>query len=483
MTRVRGLETEYGLQLRVRTGSGAWRRLSSEEASQLLFEPVVAAHRATNVFLRNGGRLYLDVGSHPEYATAECTTLRELLAQDRAGDAIVAQLAAQLRATLAEQGREARISVFKNNVDSHHNSYGSHENFQVARGRDEHALEQLVDAMTPFLATRQLLCGAGHWQRDRLGRGSFLVSQRAEHMWDPLGTATTRNRPMVNTRDEPHADASRFRRLHVIVGDSTMLDHTTLLRIGSTELVLRALEAGVPLGTSADLATDAGRVVRAVAQDITGRIPVLRKGTSAVAVQRRIWQQVADLADDEELRQVHQLWGEVLDAIDDRALDRVADRIDWVAKRRLLLAQHERHHMALDDPRLAQLDLAWHDIVDGQGLARLAEARGQVRHWLATGEARAAVDSPPATTRAVLRAAVVTAAQAHRRDHSVDWMTWKVHDLPGGTVVVDDPLVTVDERVDELVRRMAAEPRRVDLATRPAAGGWDGLPGSHSALG
>ncbi|MGO4958127.1 proteasome accessory factor PafA2 family protein [Luteococcus sp. Sow4_B9] len=478
--RPRGLETEYGLQVRVRPLDGgvagplSWRRLSSDEAARALFEPVVEANAATNVFLRNGGRLYLDVGSHPEYATAECTTLAELVAQDRAGDLVLAQLAARTRERLLEQGLDSRVSIFKNNVDSHGNSYGSHENFQVARTG---SLEQMVDALVPFLVTRQLICGAGHWERDRLGRGRFLMSQRAAHMWDPLGSATTRSRPMVNTRDEPHADAERFRRLHVIVGDSTMLDHSTLLRVGSMELVLRAVESGERF---ADLAVgEAGQVIREVSADLTGRCPVTTRGADALSVQRACWQRTGDCVDGDELGWVHRLWGQVLDALEGGEPERMAASVDWIAKRRLLLAQQARHGMREDDPRLAQLDLAWHDIVPAQGLARLAERRGQVARWLPEGADQEATARPPSSTRALVRAAFITAAQRHRREYQVDWMRFTCHDLPDGQVAVSDALTTHDDGVEELIRRMASEPRRAASSTFASSR----LPWTPSQLG
>ncbi|SJN34474.1 Pup ligase PafA, possible component of postulated heterodimer PafA-PafA' [Luteococcus japonicus LSP_Lj1] len=471
MRRVRGLETEYGLQVRVRPLGAAtpagWRRLSSDEAAQRLFAPVVEAHAATNAWLRNGGRLYLDVGSHPEYATAECSTLAELVAQDRAGDLVLAQLAHRAQQAWAQEGLEPRISIFKNNVDSHANSYGSHENFQVSRKAD---LAGTVQALTPFLVTRQLLCGAGHWQRDRRGRGHFLLSQRAEHMWDPLSAATTRSRPMVNTRDEPHADAERFRRLHVIVGDSTLLDHTTLLRVGSMELALRILEAGSPCLSRG--VPEPGLVIRRVAADLTGRTAVTEDGATALQVQWEWWRAAEALVDDEELRTVHELWAQVLIAVEDGAPGRIADRIDWAAKHRLLRAQRERHDMASDDPRLAQLALAWHDVIPGQGLARLAEQRGQVRRWLAPGVDERAVEEAPPTTRAALRASFITAAQQHRRGHTVDWMTLSCHDLAEGQVRVEDPLSTHDERVGELIRRMVTEPRQTSSSSFRAANPW-----------
>ncbi|GAA1376198.1 proteasome accessory factor PafA2 family protein [Luteococcus sanguinis] len=455
--RAHGLETEYGLQVRVLTASGRWRRLGSDEAGEALFAPVAEANRATNVYLRNGGRLYLDVGSHPEYATAECATIGDLVAQDRAGDVVVDQLADRLVEHLADQGEQARVSVFKNNVDSHGNSWGSHENYQVAREPGD-GVDELADALSGFLVTRQLTSGAGHWERDRLGVGRFLLSQRAAHMWDPVGTATTRSRPLVNTRDEPHADPARHRRLHVICGDSTLIDATTALRVGSTELVLRAIEAGQRL--DAMVPADTGPAIRAVAGDVTGRVRFDGRAgqLTALDVQRAWWQLTAPFADDDELRRVHETWGRVLDAVQDDRLDEVAHLVDWVAKRRVLLAEQGRRGLRADDPRLAQIDLVWHDIRSGQGLCRLAEARGQVERWVGADVVRRAVDQPP-VTRAALRSRFVTAAQQNQRQYTVDWMRFTCHDLADGHASVPDPLCAQDVVVDELVARMASEPR------------------------
>ena len=450
--RVRGIETEYGLNLRVDTGHG-WRRVGSDEAARQLFAPVVEANAATNVFLRNGGRLYLDVGSHPEYATPECRSITDLIAHDRAGDAILNQLADVALAALDDQGTAARVTVLKNNIDSHGNSYGSHENYQIERGLD---YDDLAQALTPFLATRQLICGAGRWVRGP--RDSwFELSQRAEHTWDPLASSTTRSRPFINTRDEPHADPSRFRRLHIVVGDSTLSQTTLLVRVGSTELVLRAIEEGVGF---ADLAlADPTGAIRGVSRDLRGRSALDLAGGGRVSpldLQRRVWQRVAPFADSDELRRAHEIWGRALDALADDRLDRIEADIDWVAKYRMLRAWSARH--GHDDARLAQLDLAWHDIRPGQGLFRLAEDRGAMSRVVTPDDVRRAVDTPPADTRATLRGRFISAAQATQRKYTVDWMTFTVHDLPDGAVSCPDPLAGGDARVDALLTRMATEP-------------------------
>lgn len=463
--RVRGLETEYGLSLRLDTGrtmpdgsdaAQRWRRVGSDEAARRLFAPVVEATATTNVWLRNGGRLYLDVGSHPEYATPECRTIGDLIAHDRAGDAIVNRLADRALEAAASEGTPARISVLKNNLDSHGNSYGSHENYQISRHLD---YDELGAAFTGFLATRQLLCGAGRWVRT--GRGSwFEMSQRAEHMWEPVASSTTRSRPFINTRDEPHADPALHRRLHVVVGDSTLNQRTLLLRIGATELVLRAIEAGERFG---DLRpADPAAAIRQCARDLSGRRPIELVGGGSVApldLQRVHWQRAAPFVDgDPELASAHALWGEVLDALDAGDLARIGADVDWVGKYLLLQAFRERHRDATD-ARMAQLDLAWHDIRPGQGLFAMAEAAGRTRTVLDAGAVDRAVEQPPADTRAALRSRFLTAAQVHQRTYTVDWMSFVCHDLTDATVICRDPLATTDERVDRIIERMATEPR------------------------
>ncbi|MGB3764574.1 MAG: proteasome accessory factor PafA2 family protein, partial [Ornithinimicrobium sp.] len=211
--RIFGIETEFG----VTCAFSGDRRLSSDEVARYLFRKVVSWGRSSNVFLVNGSRLYLDVGSHPEYATAECDTLTDLVAQDKAGELIVHDLAVDAEQRMAEEGIQARVYVLKNNVDSRGNSYGCHENYLVQRRGQ---LSRITDTLIPFLITRQIVTGAGrlHVVGDR---ATYQVSQRADHIWDGLSSATTRSRPIINTREEPHADAEQDRRLHVIVGDST----------------------------------------------------------------------------------------------------------------------------------------------------------------------------------------------------------------------------------------------------------------------
>src|SRR5699024_6140979 len=301
---VGGLETEYGL---VCVRADGARALEPEAAARELFGPVVEMGRSSDVLLRNAARLYLDVGSHPEYATAECDDWWELVAQDRAGDRMFAELAAEATERLAADGQDARIHLLKNNVDSAGNAFGSHENYLVdRRGESTRRPRYLL----PFLVTRQIVTGAGGVVRpappdgapeQEAGPPQFVFSRRSDHMWEAVSSATTRTRPIINTRDEPHGDPTRFRRLHVIVGDSTMSEVSTHLRFATTDLVLRAIESGraLPeLGLHDDIAA-----IRAVARGLTGTAPLAteRGGTTAaLEIQQRWLDHVAEFADTSE---------------------------------------------------------------------------------------------------------------------------------------------------------------------------------------
>jgi proteasome accessory factor A len=258
--RIFGIETEFGITCT----SGGQRTLTPDEVARYLFRKVVAWGRSSNVFLGNGARLYLDVGSHPEYATAECDSLRQVVAHDRAGERVVEALAVDAQERLVADEVRGEIYVFKNNTDSAGNSYGCHENYLVRRGGD---FGDVSEGLLPFLISRQIICGAGRIVHTSKG-ATYSVSQRADHIWEGVSSATTRSRPIINTRDEPHADAAQYRRLHVIVGDSNMSETTNLLKVGSCDLVLRMLETGVPLR---DLTLENPiRAIREISHDLTG---------------------------------------------------------------------------------------------------------------------------------------------------------------------------------------------------------------------
>ncbi len=451
--RIFGIETEFGVTCAF-TGE---RRLAPDEVARYLFRKVVSWGRSSNVFLRNGSRLYLDVGSHPEYATAECDDLLDLVAHDKAGEAVLHDLALDAEARMAQEGIQARVYVLKNNVDSRGNSYGCHENYLIGR-RGE--LSRVTDILIPFLITRQLISGAGRLHVSG-SQATYQISQRADHIWDGLSSATTRSRPIINTRDEPHADAERFRRLHVIVGDSTMSQTTTLLKTGATDLVLKAIEAGVRFPDFTLVSPISS--IREISRDLTGRHTVaLANGQRISAVQMqaeylvraRQHAEATGLAQQEPYRQVLELWERTLKAFEAQDLALVETEIDWVLKWRTLQRYADRSGLSLTDARMQQLDLAWHDIHPQRGLFNIVSRRGGASTVVDAERIATAGHTPPQTTRAKLRGDFVAAAQAHHRDFSVDWVHLKLNDSTQRTVLCKDPFVSQDARIDELIASM-----------------------------
>ena len=450
--RIFGIETEFGVTC-IFEGH---RRLSPDEVARYLFRRVVSWGRSSNVFLANGSRLYLDVGSHPEYATGECDDIEQLVAHDKAGERILEDLARDAQSRLQDEGVTGEIFLFKNNTDSAGNSYGCHENYLIARQGD---FSKFSDVLIPFLVSRQLIAGAGKVLTTPRG-ATFCLSQRAEHMWEGVSSATTRSRPIINTRDEPHADAERYRRLHVIVGDSNMSETTTMLKVGATDLVLRMIEAGVVLR---DLTLENPiRAIREISHDITGKKTVrLSNGRelSALDMQREFFERAFEFAHRREIAvgtvaKVLDLWERTLDAVEKDDLAAVASEIDWVNKLQLVERYSIKHDLALSSPRIAQIDLAYHDINQNRGLYYLSQRRGLVKTVTSEAEIALAQVEPPQTTRAKLRGDFIKRAQETRRDFTVDWVHLKLNDQAQRTVLCKDPFKSVDERVERLIESM-----------------------------
>src|SRR3954451_13809055 len=367
--RIFGVETEFGISY----SAPESRPLSPEEVARYLFRKVVTWGRSSNVFLTNGSRLYLDVGSHPEYATAECDDAAQLIAQDRAGELILEDLMNEAQDRLHKEGFEGSVYLFKNNTDSAGNSYGSHENYLIPRKLE---FSRLADILIPFLVTRQLLVGAGKVLKTQNG-SIYAFSQRADHIWEGVSSATTRSRPIINTRDEPHADAEYYRRLHVINGDSNMSETTTLLKIGTVDLLLRMIEAGVIMR---DMRMENPiRSIREISHDLTGRALVrLANGRqlTALEIQQEYLTKVTAFVQEHGAHNPHvplilDLWQRTLNAIESGDTSTIDTEVDWAIKKKLMDNYQNRHGLGLDAPRVAQLDLTYHDISRGRGLFHL----------------------------------------------------------------------------------------------------------------
>jgi proteasome accessory factor A len=446
--RIFGLENEYGVTCTLR----GQRRLSPDEVARYLFRRVVSWGRSSNVFLENGARLYLDVGSHPEYATPECDSIHDLVVHDKAGERILEHLVVSAEARLREEGIRGVIFLFKNNTDSAGNSYGCHENYLTSR-RDDFG--HYAEVLIPFFVSRQIYAGAGKVLQTARG-AMYCISQRAEHIWEGVSSATTRSRPIINTRDEPHADAEKYRRLHVIVGDSNMSEYATFLKVGATSILLRMLEdPGVVLR---DMTLENPiRAIREISHDTTCKRRVrLANGREASAFdiqseylnRARRYQEKKGLSPLED--QALDMWEHCLTQIDKDpwGLDR---ECDWVIKHRLIEGYRQKHDLTLTHPKVALMDLQYHDVSRERGLFYLMQAKGLVERVCTDAEIDTAIDEPPQTTRARLRGEFIRRAKERRRDFTVDWVHLKLNDQAQRTVLCKDPFKSRDERVEKLI--------------------------------
>ncbi|HVL88885.1 MAG TPA: Pup--protein ligase [Actinomycetota bacterium] len=449
--RIYGLENEYGVTCTFR----GQRRLSPDEVARYLFRRVVSWGRSSNVFLENGARLYLDVGSHPEYATPECDDIVELVAHDKAGERILEGLLAAAERRLHDEGISGDIYLFKNNTDSAGNSYGCHENYLVSRYGE---FQKLADILIPFLVTRQIYAGAGKVLQTPRGP-LFCLAQRAEHIWEGVSSATTRSRPIINTRDEPHADAERYRRLHVIVGDSNMSEYATLMKVGTTDLVLRMVEEGTVMR---DLTLENPiRAIREISHDIgcTRRVKLASgREMSALEIQHEYFDRAKKFVErrgiDGFATRVLGMWEEALTALAAGDLAALDGKLDWVTKHRLVEAYRKKHNVSLAHPRVALLDLAYHDVNRERGLYYLLERKGKMVRTVDEATIAEAMKEPPQTTRARLRGEFIKTAKERRRDFTVDWVHLKLNDQAQRTVLCKDPFKAHDERVEKLIASM-----------------------------
>jgi proteasome accessory factor PafA2 len=427
--KVIGTETEYGISavgapdfnpvlsssLLISTYAGALRRIrwDYEQESPLRdargFEPVQIREPAeedlglANVILPNGARYYVD-HAHPEYSTPECASPRQLVVHDKAGERVLERSLTELHHVLPPG---QRIAIYKNNSDGKGNSYGTHENFLVDRGTP---FGIIVRDLTPFLVSRQIYTGAGKLggeaPSDERDRHRYQLSQRADFFEAEVGLETTLKRPIINTRDEPHADPDKYRRLHVIVGDANMSEVATYLKLGTTSIVLKMIEDEyLPDLTMANPVAALHEVSRDLS--CTARLHLADgRRLKAVEIQweyleraRKYVEQEDDTPDN---RDVLQRWENVLSALESDPLS-LQRELDWVAKYRLLESYRERDGLAWSDPKLRLIDLQYHDVRTDKGLYYRMAATGKVDRLVSDREIEQAVMEPPEDTRAYFR--------------------------------------------------------------------------------
>ncbi len=380
--------------------------------------PGAEYNKLLNKPLLNGGRLYVD-GAHPEYSTPECTNPKQLVLYEKAGERIL-ELSVE-SANQRKQG-EGKFSIYKNNTDHKGNSYGYHENYLVDRVVP---FDKLAAQLIPFLVTRQIFTGAGKVGSDMKGDAvSYQISQRADFFEVLIDLNTMVKRPIINTRDEPHADPKRFRRLHVIVGDANMSEVTTYLKVGTMALILTMIEDGVEVkGVELD---DAVRSMKDVSRDLTVKEKIrLSRGVewSAIEIQREYLSAAEKhfaKATDESTKEVLTRWRNVLDKLeqDPRQLTR---EIDWVIKQELIESYMKRHECGWKDHRVTMLDLQYHDVMTNKGLYYALERSNHVERLLTSEAILAAQEMPPEGSRAYFRGTCLKKFQ--KEIYAASWTT------------------------------------------------------------
>ncbi len=452
MKRIFGLECEYGL---IFSPHGRV-RLPVEKILGYIFEGLIPNRWPSNAFLTNGARVYQDTGCHPEYSTPECDDIVELVVHEKAGERLLESCVPTAEARLREEGLAGDIYIFKNNTDSWGNTYGCHENFLMRRDVE---FGKVAEHLMPFFVTRQIFAGSGKVLKVS-GKPHYFLSQRAQHIHEPTSASTTSSRSIINTRDEPHADAERYRRLHIILGDSNLSEFAMYLKAGTADLVLSMIEAG-HLVKGIEL-EDPVKALRDISRDPTLRQKVkLEDGRecSALDIQRLYWEQASEFLltqpYDQVTADVLKEWERVLTALEADPMQLVRE-IDWVTKQWLIQAYLDRKGGGWDDPRVAMMDLQYHDVNRKRGLYYRLEAQEKTVKLVDERAVTRAMAVPPQSTRAKVRGDFIRFARAHNRSYTADWTSLKLNGYWEETILCLDPFCAVNRRVDDLLAQVPA---------------------------
>ena len=446
--RIYGIETEYGI---IFTPEGR-KTLPVEKAIRFLFEKLITTEHFLNVFLENGARFYQDTGCHPEYATPECSSPRQVAIYDQAGERILEDLQCYAEEKIREERIPGKLSIFKNNTDFVGNSYGCHENYLVDRDVDFYYLaEQLI----PFLVTRQIYTGAGKVFQTQDGV-HYCVSQRAQHIYQKISGTTTNDRSIINTRDEPHADREKYRRLHVIVGDSNMSEYTNFLKVATCSVVLQMIEDNF-INKDFTLRNPV-KAIKDITYDVTCKRKLrLDNGReySPIEIQREYCEMAQKYIEqypvDDEHKDAVYKWQYVIDTLadDPRKLDR---EIDWVIKRNMIESYIDRTGCSWNDPKVFMMDLQYHDIQRKRSLYYLLERGGAVEREFSDEDVENAKTSPPPDTRARMRGEFIKLARENSIQYDLDWSNIRLGNLLNVRVICNNPFESDIEKVAELVR-------------------------------
>jgi len=446
--RIYGLENEYGIICTSDRRGG--KALSIQNAVMYLFREIISGRMYPDVFLENGARFYQDIGCHPEYATPECDNVMDLVTHDKAGERIIERLSISAERKMRSDGFLGKISVFKNNTDTPGNTYGCHENYLMERSV---SFRQLASQLIPFFVTRQVFAGAGKVKPT--SRGRYAISQRAQHIREEISIATTTARGIINTRDEPHADREKYRRLHVIVGDSNMSEFATYLKVGTTAIVLRMIEDNFI--TQRLALRDSVRTIQLISEDTTctRRIELENgKRLSAVELQREYLEcakQYFEQAESDAITaQIMARWEYVLTCLetDPMQLDR---ELDWVIKKRMIETYVESRHLKWDSAKVMMLDLQYHNIRPDRGLYYKLEKEGLVERIVTDEEIEHSMHHPPETTRAKFRGRFVKLANERKILCGVNWSYIQLYEPYQKLFLSTDPLQAEYEEASRMI--------------------------------
>jgi len=418
--------------------------------------PEIETH-LVNAVLTNGARFYVD-HAHPEYSTPECSDALELVRFDKAGERTLARAVEAATETLPV-GQS--IAVYKNNSDGKGNSYGCHENYLLDRSVP---FARIAAQVMPHFVTRQIFCGAGKVGTEATAKAltdvTFQLSQRADFFEEEIGLETTLKRPIVNTRDEPHADAQKYRRLHVIVGDANLAEISTFLKVGTTCVVLAMIEDDWFAERDRDLSLRAPvAAIRSVSHDLTLRAPLTRTDGSSITPLELQWE-LLDLArkyanergleavGEEVGAEILRRWEATLTALEDDFMS-LANQLDWVAKYQLVEAYRDRHGLGRSDPKLAALDLQYHDVRPGRSLF----ARMPMERLVSEESVVTAITEPPTTTRAYFRGRCLQRWASSIAAANWDSLVFDIGTDPLRRVPMMEPLRGTAAHVDTLLDR------------------------------
>ncbi len=490
--KVMGIETEYGISgpgmpdfnpvlsssLLINSYAGSLRRIrwDYEQESPLRdargFEPVQERQPVeedlglANVILPNGARYYVD-HAHPEYSTPECATARDLVIHDKTGERILERSLSSVQ-RLMQPGK--RLAIYKNNSDGKGNSYGTHENYLVDRRTP---FSRIVRDLTPFFVTRQIFTGAGKVGAEgsrAQGRGiRYQISQRTDFFEAEVGLETTLKRPIINTRDEPHADPEKYRRLHCIVGDANLCEVATFLKVGSTALVLAMIEDEFLPDL---LVENPVQALHHVSWDLSGRNTIRLMDGRRVRALELQWEYldhakkyVKEVDPSASGVEVVQRWEEILTGLEDDPFS-LHRELDWVAKYRVLQGYRERDGLDWRDPKLAMIDLQYHDVRQDRGLYNKLAAGGKVERLVTDDEVELAVGEPPEDTRAYFRGRCISKYPSSIAAASWDSVIFDVGRDTLQRVPTREPLRGTRTHVEELFEACDTAAELIDALQR-----------------